>query len=51
MTVEKVEKILSVLRARLQTEKVPDDLTGSLLLNFQSGMVTGKIKMTVQMET
>lgn len=50
MSADRIEKILRALRKKLESDRVPDDLTGSLKLNFQSGMLSGKIKMEAEIE-
>jgi hypothetical protein len=46
----RVEKILSRLREKLESEKVPDDLTGCLVFNLQTGGLSGKVFVQVDLD-
>ena len=50
MKSSKVEKILTVLRKKLESEKVPDDLTGCLQFNLQTGGLSGKVYVQIDVE-
>lgn len=46
----KVEKILSKLREKLESDRVPDDVTGCLTFNLQSGGLSGKIYLQIDFD-
>lgn len=50
MAPEHVEKVLRIVRQKLESDMVPDDLTGKVIINFQSGMPSGRIKMEAEIE-
>ena len=43
MTPEKLNKLLEKLREKLRADSVPDDITGQIILNVQSGGLSGKV--------
>lgn len=45
MTEPKVEKILKALREKLLSDKVPDDATGKIIVNLQTGGVSNSPKL------
>ena len=45
MTEEKVNRILIKLKEKLLKEEVPDLATGKIIINVQSGGVSGQIKL------
>jgi hypothetical protein len=45
MSNDKVEKILSKLREKLLKKEVPDNATVKIILNLQSGGVSGETKL------
>jgi len=44
MSPEKVDKVLEKLKEKLLTPSVPDDATGRIIVNLQTGGVSGAIK-------
>jgi hypothetical protein len=45
MSNEKVEKILSKIKEKLLKDEVPETATGKVVINLQSGGVSGTIKL------
>lgn len=46
---KRIEAILRKVREKISHGAVPDDFTGSMKLNFQSGMVAGKVQLEVNL--
>lgn len=45
MTREKAEKILAIIREKLLKDEVPETATGKIIVNVQSGGVSGQVKL------
>jgi len=45
MTESKVNKILEKVKEKLLKEEVPETATGKVIINLQSGGVSGQIKL------
>jgi hypothetical protein len=45
MSPEKVDKILEKIKEKLLSKKVPDDSTGKVSFNLQTGGISGNIKI------
>jgi hypothetical protein len=45
MSNDKVEKILSKIKEKLLKDEVPETATGRVIINVQSGGVSGAIKL------
>ncbi len=45
MSQEKIDKILDAIRDKLSKDEVPDTATGKIIINLQSGGVSGNVKL------
>jgi hypothetical protein len=47
MTPSKVDKIIEKIKEKLLKDIVPDDVTGKIIVNTQSGGVSGQVKLEI----
>lgn len=48
MTKEKVDKIVEIIKEKLLSEKVPDDVTGKMICNLQTGGISGNVTLEIK---
>jgi hypothetical protein len=45
MTDSKIEKLLQKLAEKLRSKQIPDDFTGKIILNLQTGGLSGQVEV------